>query len=123
VIKDFKKYELLSDVLVIIPHSGTICPEEIPIEDLSKYQNKLADECIDWHTNSLYDFRYIMNNKQIVNPISNVYVNVNRHPDQIEESVPLKYEDIPIYEKDPSMKTRKLMIEKYHDPFHKEIRK
>jgi len=82
-IKKFKYYDLFKNVLVIIPHGGTLCPIEISTKSLSKYQDELASECIDWHTEQLYDFRDMMNNKQIVNPISNVYLNVNRHPDMV----------------------------------------
>lgn len=124
-IKKFKYYDLFKNVLVIIPHGGTLCPIEISTKSLSKYQDELASECIDWHTEQLYDFRDMMNNKQIVNPISNVYLNVNRHPDMVDECVPDYYEKIPIYKngQTPSKKLKKIIIEKYHLSFHEKIKK
>jgi len=124
-IKKFKHYDLFKHVLVTVPHGGVICPEEIDTASLSKYQDKLAKECIDWYTSSLYDFRDILGNQQIVNPISNIYLNVNRKPEDIKESVPTHHEKIPIYKEgqEPSLKTKKLIIEKYHLPFHEEIKK
>ena len=124
-IKNFKHFDLFKHVLITIPHSGMICPQEIPTESLSKYQEKLADECIDWYTDKLYDVRDIIGNRQVVNPISNVYLNVNRHPDHIDDCVPDFYEDTPIYKEgeSPDKKLKKLLIEKYHLPFHEKIRK
>jgi len=66
-----------------------------------------------------------MNNQQVVNPISNIYLNVNRHPEHINNCVPNYYEKTPIYKsgKEPSRKTKELIIFLYHLPFHQQIQK
>ena len=110
-------------VLVSIPHAGVLCPNEIPIHSLSEHQQQLAVDNVDWHTDKLYDFRDILGNAQTVFPYSQVYFNVNRHPDMIDESVPLTLNDLPIYREGlgPSVKQRKALLRKYHYTYHSEI--
>jgi len=124
-IKNFKEFDLFQNVLIIIPHGGIQCPSEIPLDSLSKYQKRLANDCVDWYTDYLYDFKNIMNNQQISNPISNIYLNVNRNPNELEDCVPDFYEKIPIYKsgQEPSKKIKQLIINKYFLPFHDKIKK
>ncbi|MEZ4599156.1 MAG: N-formylglutamate amidohydrolase [Syntrophotaleaceae bacterium] len=110
-------------VMVSIPHSGLLCPSEISIEDLSEHQQTLAVNNVDWHTDSLYDFQDLLNNQQIKFPLSQVYINVNRHPDMLDEAVPLALDDFPIYRsgREPSESHRRFLLSKYHFGYHQSL--
>lgn len=115
----------LEQLLVVIPHSGIMVPNEIPLENLSEEFPSLVQN-VDWYTNWLYDFRDILGNQQVVFPYCCLILEGNRHPDLLEESVPLK--DVygkPVYrqgcEPDPTL--RKRLAEKYLNPFHHRIEK
>jgi len=122
-IKKFSNFDIFSNVLITIPHSGTFLPSEIKKSSLSNHQKKLENYCIDWYTDDLYDFRHIMRNNQALNTISNVIINVNRKPD-INDCVPLVYEKTQIYKADqePDKKLRELLITNYHIPYHEKIK-
>jgi hypothetical protein len=53
---------------------------------------------VDWYTNRLYDFRDLLDNKQIVFPCCSLILESNRHPDLLDESVSLKdVHGVPIF--------------------------
>lgn len=108
------------ELLVVIPHSGIAIPAEIPVESLSEQLPSLIRN-IDWHTSSLYDFRDILGNRQMVFPYCSMILEANRHPDAIDDSVPLK--DVfgrPVYKSgfEPGLELRTAMSAKYITPFH-----
>jgi hypothetical protein len=117
------KSSLSKHVLVSIPHAGVLCPREIPLRSLSDHQEELAKNNIDWHTEFLYDFRDILGNQHVCFAYSQVYVNVNRHPGALDESVPLVMDGLPVYRPglEPSTGQRNLLLQKYHYGFHRAI--
>jgi N-formylglutamate amidohydrolase len=113
------------ELLVVVPHSGIIIPDEIPLDSLSDDFPDLIKN-VDWHTNWLYDFRDLLDNAQIVFPYCSLILEGNRHPDILDDSVPLKdVRGIPIYRpgREPEKRLRKFMSEKYLHPFHQAISK
>jgi len=113
----------LGELLVVIPHSGIVVPGEIPMETLSDRFHYLARN-VDWYTNWLYDFRDILDNKHLVFPYCSLLLEANRHPERLDESVPLKDvfgEDIYMIRREPTKEIRKNLSEKYLLPFHKSI--
>jgi hypothetical protein len=114
--------ELTSKVLVCISHSGIACPPEISPSILSEHQQTLAENNVDWYTNHLYDFQDLLDNSQIIFPYSQVYVNVNRHPDTLDESIPLILDGLQVYKTglEPSFEQRQLIM-KHHLNFHRSI--
>jgi len=113
---------LSSKVLVSIPHARIACPPEISLSMLSRHQQTLAINNIDWYTDHLYNFQDVLNNAQVIFPYSQVYINVNRHPNTLDESIPLSLDGLPVYEAglEPSLDLRNLMI-KRHLEFHRII--
>lgn len=113
---------LSSKVLVSISHAGIACPPEISPAMLSSHQQTLAANNVDWYTDHLYNFQDLLGNAQVVFPYSQVYINVNRHPSILDESVPLNLGDLPVYEAglEPSLEQRHLML-KRHLEFHRVI--
>lgn len=110
-------------LLVVIPHSGILVPGEIPLDNLSE-QFPLLLENVDWYTHWLYDFRDILDNRQIVFPYCSIVLEANRRPDLLDDSVPLK--DVygrPIYRSgcEPDQSLRAKLAEKYLVPFHRAI--
>lgn len=106
-------------ILVVIPHSGLIVPEEIPPEALSGDLWAVARN-IDWHTEWLYDFRDILDNTQIIFPYCSLILEANRCPRDLDSAVPLK--DVlgrPVYRggREPDTDLRQKMAGKYLDPF------
>jgi hypothetical protein len=116
------KNELTKLLLVSIPHAGLLCPREIPISILSDYQKELSEN-VDWYTEHLYDFRDLLGNKQVYFPYSQVYVNVNRHPEDLDQSVPIFLGNLPVYKQGNELSTdeRKKLVLKYHNGFHRTI--
>jgi len=111
------------ELLVVIPHSGILVPHEIPIDSISDDFSKLTRN-VDWYTNWLYDFRDILGNSQIIFPYCNLILEANRHPDNIDDSVPLKdVIGIPVYESglEPDKRLREALSRKYLHKFHQEI--
>ncbi len=111
------------ELLVVIPHSGIVIPEEIQLDSLSDDFPGLIRN-VDWYTNWLYDFRDLLDNKQIVFPYCSLVLESNRHPDVLDDSVPFKdVHGIPIYRpgREPGEKLRICMARKYLHPFHQAI--
>jgi hypothetical protein len=113
------------ELLVVIPHSGIVIPEEIPLDSLSDDFPALIRN-VDWNTNWLYDFRDFLGNRQIVFPYCSLILEGNRHPDILDDSVPLKdVRGIPVYRpgREPAEELRRFMSKKYLHPFHRAISK
>lgn len=114
---------MLRALLVVIPHSGIVIPGEIPLESLNEQFPALAQN-VDWYTNWLYDFRDFLDNKQIVFPYCSLILDANRHPDKLEDCVPLS--DVrgrPVYKggRQPSDELRRRLSDKYLLSFHRTI--
>jgi hypothetical protein len=112
-----------SDILVVIPHSGLIIPYEINMDSLSP-DFRLLVQNVDWYTNWLYDFRDILSNRHLVFQYCSMIVEGNRHPDILDDSVPLV--DVwgrPVYEqgREPSLARRRVMSDRYLKKFHQVI--
>ncbi|MDP3989779.1 MAG: N-formylglutamate amidohydrolase [archaeon] len=112
------------EVLVIIPHSSRKRPIEIKKAWLSRNQRSLlysgpseTDRC----SQKLYDLREFLNNKQVLFPISQVYVNVCRHPDKLDDVCPLEIRGKQVYNRDISEEFRKKLVKRYAFPFYKKI--
>lgn len=113
----------LEDLLVVIPHSGIVIPAEIPLDSLSARFPELIRN-VDWYTDWLYDFRDILGNRHVVFPYCSLILEANRHPDRIEDSVPLK--DVfgePVYRenREPGHELREEMSRKYLASFHQSV--
>ncbi len=111
------------DLLVVVPHSGVLIPNEISLDSLSNEFPKLMRN-VDWYTNWLYDFRDILGNSQLTFSYCSLILEANRHPESLEDSVPLK--DIlgePIYRhgREPDRKLRQSLSRQYLRKFHRDI--
>jgi N-formylglutamate amidohydrolase len=108
---------------VVIPHSGVVIPNEVPLETLSEDFFVLVQN-VDWYTNWLYDFRDILGNRHLVFQYCSIVVEGNRHPEILDDSVPLM--DVrgrPVYIAglEPSKDLRASLSSKYLKPFHSMI--
>lgn len=117
-----------NDLLVIIPHSGLARPKEIKSSWLSKYNHKLlhSEDCeTDRGTDKLYDFRKILGNKQLLFPISQIYLNICRDPNRLDWAAPFYIRNTPVYKegKEPSDKFRKMLLQRYSLPFYNKLKK
>jgi len=113
----------LKELLVVIPHSGIVIPGEIPLESLSDRFPALVQN-VDWYTNWLYDFRDLLQNQHLVFPYCSLILEANRHPDILDDSVPLKDvrgESVYKPQREPDSELRKLLADKYLTFFHKGI--
>lgn len=115
--------DAFNHIHVSMPHSGVLCPGEIPLESLSGKQAELASN-VDWHTDRLYDFRDLLGNSQTVFPFSQVYINVNRHPDALDACVPDSIDGVPVYRRGKrlSLNFKRMLVRKYHDAYHAAIK-
>jgi hypothetical protein len=112
------------NILVIIPHASCDRPKEIKKEWLSINQKALlysevaeTDRCSD----KLYDFRQILGNRQAVFPYSQVYLNICRHPKQINSICPIDIRGVKVYGRAPSVEFRKKLVNKYAAKYYKQI--
>ncbi len=110
----------MNELLVVIPHSGIIIPAEIPPDSLSEYFPQMARN-VDWYTDWLYDFRDLLDNRQVVFPCCSLILEANRHPDRLDDCVPLR--DVlerPVYQsgREPERDLRLALVDKYLRPFH-----
>jgi N-formylglutamate amidohydrolase len=113
----------LRDLLVVIPHSGIVIPEEIELESLSDQFPRLVRN-VDWYTNWLYDFRDLLDNRHLVFPYCSLILEVNRHPSILDESVPLKDvygESVYKAGQEPDTELRTVLARRYLSAFHKTI--
>jgi hypothetical protein len=110
-------------LLVVIPHGGLVIPGEIPLDSLSEDFPALIGN-VDWCTDWLYDFRDLLDNTQIVFPFCSLILEGNRHPDILDDCVPLTdVRGAPVYRpgREPEEGLRKFMSGKYLRPFHRAI--
>ncbi len=118
---DFKKWAK-SGILILIPHSSKELPKEI-----SSFADpiiwKKTSKNIENHTDKLYNFTNLINNKQIIFPYNRYYIDVNRHPDVLNDSVPVNFGKESLYKNIPNIEKRKELIKKYHNSFHEFIEK
>ncbi len=118
-------FESMPELLVVVGHSGLAVPVEIPLDSLSEHFTTLLGS-VDWYTDCLYDFRDLLDNRQLVFPYCSLILEANRHPGHIEESVPLR--DVygrAVYrrQRQPGQKLRRKLAVKYLQSFHSEIEK
>lgn len=112
-----------ADILVVVPHSGIVIPSEISMDSLAEDFPTLVQN-LDWYTNWLYDFRDILNNRHVVFPYCSIVLEGNRHPDILDDSVPVR--DVrgrAVYRPghEPSVETRTQLAARYLKPFHQNI--
>lgn len=113
----------LKELLVVIPHSGIVIPGEIPMANLSERFPVLVQN-VDWYTNWLYDFQDLLENRHIVFPYCSLILEANRHPDILDDSVPLKDvrgESVYKTRMAPNKELRETLAKKYLIAFHKGI--
>lgn len=111
---------MMKELLVVIPHSGIVIPAEIRVDDLSDRFPEMARN-VDWFTDWLYDFRDLLDNRQIVFPFCSLILEANRHPDRVEDCVPLcDVHGQPIYKsgREPGRELRLALADKYLRRFH-----
>lgn len=107
----------------MVPHAGLVIPAEVDPSRLSEEFFDLARN-IDWFTDSLYDFRDILNNDHLTFPYCSLLLEANRDPAVIDDSVPLK--DVfgrAIFREgcEPVRSDRGRLSDRYLAPFHQEI--
>lgn len=113
----------LKDLLVVIPHSGIVVPAEIPTTTLVEdFPEKLRN--VDWYTNWLYDLTDLLDNRQIVFAWCSLLLEANRHPDVMDDCVPLQ--DVyggRLYREnqEPSWELRLQLSNRYLKTFHRQI--
>ncbi len=113
----------LKQLLVVVPHSGLVIPEEIEPGSLSEQFPELLEN-VDWYTNYLYDFRDILGNRQSTFPYCSLLLEANRHPDMLDDCVPKK--DVlgrELYKRGhiPNDIIRTALSDKYLLPYHQSI--
>lgn len=108
---------------VSIPHAGLACPPEIDPRTFSEQFEEIKLQSVDFYADHLYDFQNILENQQVIFPYLPFVINVNRHPDVIDESAPLKVDELHIFKKgrEPTIEFRKQMIRLYHYDYHKQL--
>ena len=113
----------LKEILVVIPHSGILIPNEIPIDSISRDFSRLMRN-VDWYTNWLYNFRDILGNSHLAFPYCSLILEANRHPEHLDDCVPLKDAlGEPIYQTghEPDCDLRQSLSRKYLQAFHQDI--
>ncbi len=113
----------MGGLLVVIPHGGLLIPPEIPPESLSERFRELARN-VDWYTEWLYDFRDRLDNRQILFPYCSLLLEANRHPDRLDDCVPLcDVHGEPLYRRgrEPGPELRRRLAVKYLRPFQRAI--
>ena len=113
----------LKELLVVIPHSGIVIPEEIPLASLAETFPAMLRNT-DWYTNWLYDFTDLLDNRQISFNWCSLLLEANRHPDIPDDAVPLT--DVygnPLYkpQMEPAFDLRIHLAAKYLKVFHRQI--
>src|SRR4030043_241514 len=113
----------LENLLVVVPHSGVVIPNEIPLDCLSEGFSTQVQN-VDWYTNWLYDFRDLLRNRHLVFPYCSLVLEANRHPEILDDSVPLKdVKGRAVYAEgcEPDLKQRAALSATYLKTFHKTI--
>lgn len=114
---------LAKSICVSIAHAGMACPPELAPETFSEHIEEIKLQSIDFFTDHLYDFLNILENQHVVFPYLPCIINVNRHPDLIDECIPLQLDEMPIFKKgkEPSVSTREQMVRAYHYNYHEQL--
>ncbi|MBD3360597.1 hypothetical protein GF366_02220 [Candidatus Peregrinibacteria bacterium] len=116
-----KKYP----ILIAIPHASTFVPKEL--KDLMLFNDFQIRKQSDLYTGEIFD---VPNAYVVKAKISRLVVDVNRAPDDIEMEYKLYHEGVvvsvdefgeQIYKTPPDLENIFGRVEKYHEPFHKEI--
>lgn len=117
--------DLTRDLCVSIPHGGLSCPLEINPRNLSDDFEEIAAQNLDHFTQDLYNFTDLLGNHQIVFQYSPVLINVNRHPDVLDDCVPIMINGKKIYREqfEPGDASRKCLVDSYHKDYHTRIEK
>lgn len=113
----------MKELLVVVPHSGLVVPAEIPLSSLSDRFPELVRN-VDWCTNWLYDFRDLLDNRHLVFPHCSLILEANRHPDHVDDCVPLiDVHGLPVYRsgREPTVELRHRLVDKYLRGFHRAI--
>ncbi|MCB1693830.1 MAG: N-formylglutamate amidohydrolase [Pseudomonadales bacterium] len=121
--RKFARNTPLRELLVVIPHSGVLVPAEIEVDTLSD-DFVAALRNVDWYTNWLYNFTDVLDNKQVVFPWCSLLVEANRHPDVLEDAVPMRdVFGIELYkpERAPTFEQRVHLANKYLRVFNRQI--
>jgi hypothetical protein len=116
----------LPELLVVIPHASVSFPREIPRSILVKDYKKflIGEESeTDRGTASIYNLKKTLDNNVLSFPVSQVFINVCRNPNNLDEACPLFIRDAPIYRKgmEPNIHLRRALVERYSLPFYKSI--
>ena len=108
---------------VSIPHGGISIPPEISPEDLSEDFEGIVNHNIDHFTQNLYDFTDLLGNRQIVFQYSPVLINVNRHPDVLDDSAPIVVDGLRVYKEqyEPDVSLRRRLVKTYHRDYHNRL--
>ncbi len=112
----------IGNMLVVLAHSGTACPPEIPLASLSEYQQQLSENT-DWYSDALYSIGDLCPAHEIRFSYGQWFVNPNRHPDQLDDAVPLEVNGIPVYKAGcaPTQQMRETLLQHHHLAFHQRI--
>ena len=115
---------LMSGVIVSIPHSSLALPYEIDEENINP---KAADDIyleVDVGTEKIYSFTKELGNQQIVFPYNRSFIDVNQDPHNLDNSICLtSIYDIDLYIKPPSEEERLHLLHTYHKAYHMELSK
>ncbi len=91
---------------------------------MEQKQWDVTRKLVERYTDTLYDFQDVLHNKQLIFPYNRFFIDVNRHPEMLNEAMPLyiskKNEDVPLYQehKSPPPQLRREIIVKYHEKYH-----
>lgn len=113
----------INDLLVVVPHSGILIPDEIPLGSISDEFPRLMKN-VDWYTHWLYAFEDILVNSTVIFPWSSLVLEANRNPEEIESAVPLSDTlGRPVYKtgREPAESLRRHLAGKYLDKFHQSL--
>jgi hypothetical protein len=113
----------LSNILLVIPHSGLLIPEEIPLSKIRirAIHKVFKDTISDRYTDHLYDFADM---SKIIFKWHRLFVDVNRHPVQEDFILPSRISGIKVFNNwNPDNKFKHKMASKYYWPFHSQIEK
>ena len=114
--------DISSKILVVIPHSSEIIPEEIDTDNIN---DVVSDEIyfeIDEGTEYIYDFRKDLHNQQLLFSWHRAFIDVNQDPDVLDNSIPVKtFFDHDLYLNEPSETMRRVLLNIYHAVFHQAL--
>ncbi len=112
-----------SEICVVIPHAGRLLPPEIQRADLVENVEALLFDCTDWYTDLVYDFCDWLGNPTIRFDYSPLCINLNRHPDRLDDATPVMFQGQPIYRpgREPSKTLRRAWLDRFGASFFQAI--